>query len=162
MKLCPDCAQTLPLDEFFAAPKRRDGRATYCKPCHSIRNRRWGRENQERLKESRTEANRRFKERHPDYRPPSSRYSRANRLWREYRLTEEDWDAMYEAQDGRCGSCGQAPQNLVVDHDHATGQIRSLLCHNCNTAEGMLKSDPRRIQALLDYVLLHNNRSAPA
>ena len=49
-------------------------------------------------------------------------------------------------QDGRCGFCGQrrddfppimaARVKYVTDHDHATGYVRGLLCHICNTREG--------------------------
>lgn len=40
-----------------------------------------------------------------------------------------------QSQDATCASCGQrrpAPRRLDVDHDHATGRIRGLLCHRCN------------------------------
>lgn len=39
-------------------------------------------------------------------------------------------------QEGRCAICGQHDV-LVIDHDHATGLIRGLLCRSCNTCEGL-------------------------
>lgn len=36
-------------------------------------------------------------------------------------------------QCGRCDMCGKELSGKVdVDHDHATGKVRSLLCHRCN------------------------------
>ena len=51
-----------------------------------------------------------------------------------YGITVEDWDAMYDKQDGKCGLCLQPDKKLVVDHDHDTMKVRGLLCHRCNTA----------------------------
>lgn len=71
-----------------------------------------------------------------------------------------DYDAEALRVGGRCEACLQLPipnsnrkVGLVVDHDHATGKYRGLLCDNCNTALGKLKDDPARIKSLLAYVL---------
>lgn len=40
-----------------------------------------------------------------------------------------------EFHDGRCAGCGGRAR-LVVDHEHATGLERGLLCHPCNVSEG--------------------------
>lgn len=37
MKRCPDCGETKPLEAFCRNRRTRDGRATYCKPCHNTR-----------------------------------------------------------------------------------------------------------------------------
>lgn len=42
-------------------------------------------------------------------------------------------------QDGRCAICG-GRDNRVIDHDHATGLVRGLLCPSCNTREGFARA----------------------
>jgi hypothetical protein len=37
MKRCPDCGETKALDEFPRNKNSKDGRHTYCKPCHNAR-----------------------------------------------------------------------------------------------------------------------------
>jgi hypothetical protein len=57
-----------------------------------------------------------------------------------------------------CAACGSTA-DLKVDHDHAccpAGQscgqcVRGYLCHECNTAEGLLKT-PDRAMALAAYM----------
>lgn len=52
-----------------------------------------------------------------------------------YGITAEQYQALYEAQDGRCYICRRATgatKRLAVDHDHATGFVRGLLCKPCN------------------------------
>ncbi len=78
-----------------------------------------------------------------------------------YGITEEDYQRMFEQQGGVCAACRQPETRmnerlkgrLHVDHDHVTGQVRALLCLNCNTALGMLEDEPQRIEALLAYRL---------
>jgi len=52
-----------------------------------------------------------------------------------YGLPPGVYDAMEAGQQGRCALCRRSPRGgwpLVVDHDHATGQVRGLLCNDCN------------------------------
>ncbi len=46
-------------------------------------------------------------------------------------------------------------QHLYVDHCHATGNVRGLLCNNCNTAIAMLDEDLPRFDAAKEYLLRH-------
>lgn len=52
---------------------------------------------------------------------------------RQLGVTDEDYARMLEAQDGKCAiqGCGRTPKTrrFHVDHDHATGYVRGLLCH---------------------------------
>lgn len=61
-------------------------------------------------------------------------------------------------QDGVCPLCGTdlkaiPSKNVVVDHDHSTGQIRGLLCRGCNGAEGKVKNSIQRWGKTKDIVV---------
>jgi hypothetical protein len=60
-----------------------------------------------------------------------------------YGITPADYDRMLAEQEGRCFICREEPtmnnrseRSLHVDHDHATGQVRGLLCTRCNHLVG--------------------------
>lgn len=69
---------------------------------------------------------------------------------------EEYWD-LYKKQAGRCGICrrrlySKRYKSFCVDHDHDTGEIRGLLCHNCNGAIGMLRDCGATIKRAAEWV----------
>ena len=89
----------------------------------------------------------------------NSRYFRNHHLVKTYGINIEQYEAIYKVQRGVCAICGSMPDvskhgfaRLVVDHDHATGKIRGLLCNNCNRALGLMKDDEITIQKFLDYL----------
>ena len=81
-------------------------------------------------------------------------------LNRAYDLSVEDYDRMFEEQGGLCCICeGRGflmTENhkvlLVVDHNHTTGEVRGLLCHNCNRALGLLKDDVKVLKKAIEYL----------
>lgn len=79
-------------------------------------------------------------------------YTPAGQRWSEYRLTRHTYDAMFEAQGGRCLVCHQIPRKTVVDHDHRTGDLRGLLCGPCNRALGHLQDRPGLCLAAARYL----------
>lgn len=81
-------------------------------------------------------------------------------LKKNYGLSKADYDVMSERQDHKCAIC-QEPEgavirgktlSLAVDHDHATGKIRGLLCADCNRAIGMLKDSPELLEKAAGYI----------
>lgn len=83
----------------------------------------------------------------------------AGHLKRTYGLTLEQYNALVEAQGGMCAICGGPPngrvKKLVVDHDHATGKLRKLICDHCNKALGLFEDDPIRMTRAAEYVTKH-------
>lgn len=72
---------------------------------------------------------------------------------RQYGITLTEYDVLYE--DPTCRACKRPEvpgKRLHIDHDHETGEVRGLLCRNCNVALGHLEDDPARIAGLLEYV----------
>lgn len=71
---------------------------------------------------------------HATWRAKNPDYGRATNLKKSFGLTIAEYDAMLAAQGGVCALCKKKPtgKRLAVDHDHNTGEIRSLLCHRCN------------------------------
>lgn len=62
-------------------------------------------------------------------------------------------------QGGTCAACkttdpGGGRNAWHLDHNHATGTIRGVLCHGCNLALGMVKDNPTTLRALAGYVEL--------
>ena len=79
---------------------------------------------------------------------------------RAYGISEEQTAALLAAQGGRCAICRTDTPGGVgdwhVDHDHATGVVRGLLCNSCNIALGLFRDD----EALLTAALAYLERSA--
>lgn len=95
----------------------------------------------------------RVKAREQEYRKDAKNRARAsaNTRARRYGLTRHEVEALIAQQDGKCAACGQEAK-LNIDHDHATGLVRALLCGGCNTALGHLKDDATRCEGLLSYI----------
>jgi len=61
---------------------------------------------------------------------------------------------MLEEQGGLCAICRAAPA-AHVDHDHATGKVRGLLCFNCNGGLGQFKDRIQVLEAAIGYLREH-------
>lgn len=107
-----------------------------------------------------------------EYRRKNPEYVRAMALKRKYGIGLEEYDQMRRAQDYRCAICKRHERDLpgagrpskdpnavrirlVVDHCHASGRVRKLLCQPCNVVLGQVREDPELLQALADYLELH-------
>jgi len=116
---------------------------------------------------TRAEKNRKWRLANPD---KARQYSRSHylknparardrELQRLYGLTFAEYTAMVLAQKGRCALCGTRPKpgqkSLCVDHDHATGKVRELLCVKCNRFVGLLEKDPDLTYNVIEYLEAH-------
>lgn len=63
---------------------------------------------------------------------------------KKYGINIVTYEFMLQEQDGKCWICGLEDNEgkLAVDHDHNTGEVRGLLCRNCNRGLGMFRDDP--------------------
>lgn len=74
---------------------------------------------------------------------------------------------LWDFQDHKCRVCG-TPQELFgkhsvcVDHDHATGKVRGLLCTKCNVALGAARDSPQILVGLIQYLVATDAVPAPS
>ena len=99
--------------------------------------------------ERRHEQQRKWHAKHPSK-------ARDYNLRRYYGLNLDRFNEMYMAQDGRCAACNEPMEGrkACVDHCHATGRVRGLLCGKCNSAAGFLDDDAVKAQGLADYLTM--------
>jgi hypothetical protein len=76
-----------------------------------------------------------------------------------YGITLKDYDNLYASQAGCCAICGttsgiagQTGSLLFVDHDHATGAVRGLLCRDCNVGLGAFRDSPLNLARAALYL----------
>lgn len=76
---------------------------------------------------------------------------RVGHVKRKYGMTEAGRAESVVSQMGICPICLSARPDHV-DHDHATGRVRGVLCFTCDSALGKLRGQPDAIRRAADYV----------
>ncbi len=66
-------------------------------------------------------------------------------------MTSDDVAGLLDQQDGRCAICLVA-EAIHIDHDHADGRIRGMLCFRCNAALGQFGDDVATVRRAADYL----------
>ena len=131
LKRCTKCGEEKTLDSFPKEPRSSDGVAARCKVCTSDYQREW-RE-----------------------RKGGNLYDRTIR----YGISPEEYGELLDEQLSCCACCGSSDPKrkagFVIDHDHNTGSIRGLLCHNCNIGIGLLGDTMSGLQMAVDYLRKH-------
>ena len=75
---------------------------------------------------------------------------------RTYGITLEQYNQMLENQGHKCWVCqrhqSEFKQRLHVDHNHATREVRGLLCNHCNRNVIGRHKDPELLRRAGDYL----------
>ena len=137
VKKCSDCKLEKSLNNFAKATGRHShGKHNICKPCVTIRTKNWAKENPEK----------------------NSIRARKCSLKKKYNMSLEEYDELLKSQNRICKICkGSKNRNdkfLCVDHDHATGKIRGLLCHDCNLLIGIAKENKSILENAIEYLTI--------
>ena len=74
----------------------------------------------------------------------------------EYGITLDDYNKMFNEQEGKCAICqrhqNELTRTLCVDHDHKTNKVRALLCVTCNTDVSVVEN---RLEEMTKYINKH-------
>jgi len=119
MKRCALCHEWKTEARFSRDDRKKDGLRSRCKDCVS--------DGRKLTRERDNEISRRWKAKYV------------------YMVVPGEYDALYEKQKGCCAVCGTHQsvlgKRLSIDHDHATGLVRGLLCSSCNLALGLMRDN---------------------
>lgn len=92
----------------------------------------------------------RWRDRNPDAARAAARRSR---LRNTYGIDPSLFDEL--VSDGRCPICFRSfddVKKVVVDHDHRTGDVRGVICGDCNSGLGMFADDWERLFNAIHYL----------
>jgi len=151
-KMCSGCKTEYPrsADFFHRDRSAKDGLHGYCKQCANQRvsahqradskrgnayRRKWAGQNRDRVENS--------------------------RLKSRFGISLSEYNSMLESQGGVCAICGKPEtskdkrgvRKLAVDHDHATGKVRGLLCYTCNSGLGYFREDKSALASAITYLI---------
>lgn len=152
-RTCNKCGTLQALSEFNFLPQGRLGHSPRCKNCSPKPPR-----NPPRPKTFRSDPEFRKKYFKEWYSVNNELVkSRVRRIVRGIDITATEIEAKFTEQEGKCAICGYESagighKGLYVDHDHATGAIRKLLCIHCNLGLGHFKDDIAKLQKAIQYL----------
>lgn len=125
----------------------------------------------EKRKQASKERGRRLLEKNPNYhreygveygtRPEVKQKRRLQAVKRYYNPDADVYLKMILDQDNKCFICNKSETHttkfgdvrpLNVDHDHATGKVRALLCTNCNAALGNVNDNIEILEKCIAYL----------
>jgi hypothetical protein len=142
---CNDCKLDKPESAFSKDSATRTGLRRYCRECaatlykrdyasrpdyHKKRSSDWAKKNPEKRKLIQKNAD----------------------LMQLYGISLVDYEARKASQGGQCKICGGPLSPGCVDHCHATGRIRGILCTGCNTGIGGLKDSIPNLLSAIAYL----------
>lgn len=147
-KICSMCELEKPVEVFQPDSRFKDGYNTRCRPCVNIMAKKSRDKGRAALDKSVVQQ--------LDWR---------RNLGRVYKLTPEQWQAMYDEQGGVCMYCHKPEtdmlngkvKRLAVDHDReccdsykSCGDcIRGLSCAFCNQLMGRIERNPELVKAMV-------------
>lgn len=89
------------------------------------------------------------------YRRGTPEYNRNHGLWTHYRITLQEWEALFDAQGRVCAVCGEdnpRGKNWHTDHSRTTKKIRGILCGSCNTGIGKFRESEEIMKKAAKYL----------
>lgn len=128
---CTVCNEFKPWDSFFKNAKGANGHQSQCIPCYRAKQAAYRKKNKKHVK----------------------RIQRNSMLKANYGIDHDDYDKLLDHTEKGCWICGGGSAvSLAVDHNHANGKVRGLLCKPCNRILGHWRDNPEKAARAAEYV----------
>jgi hypothetical protein len=152
MKVCNKCGEEKPISSMTTSKyKKKDGEISiyprpFCKKCANKKT------------ENRKKRNGKIKSRPSTHSSNRRDYTREYWLNKAYGITLQQYEDMVISQNNCCKICSKhASENkngkLFVDHCHTKGNVRGLLCDDCNNLLGRAKDNVDILRSAIEYLL---------
>ena len=144
MLRCSDCSEIKGFLDFHKDSRLKSGRRNICKPCSNARATEWKSKNREKM---------RLLDRKKYHRNHGSDGIR--RRERKRGLAVGGYWVLFRSQGGKCAICHSKPKEkskLFIDHDHASGLVRGLLCPACNKGLGFFRDNSLSLFRACQYI----------
>ena len=171
-KRCTKCGKEKPTSDFYRHATLRDGLHTSCKECMC---RRMRLVRARRRKQAVNVATRKCSQckqqkaascfnkngNAPDGLDSPCRACRTMKGYNKdlYGMSEDEYFSLIEIQSNLCAICGRPPgpkeKVLCIDHDHDSGHVRGLLCHQCNWGLGHFRDNTNTLGRAIGYLQKH-------
>jgi hypothetical protein len=152
-KICYKCNTEQPLNQFTKDKYSKDNHSGLCKACTAIKRKAWNTQNPGVT----VAASKRWTEENPE---KAKRIRRNSWLKHSYGITQDQYDEMLRLQNNQCAICQRPQSDMIrkfcVDHNHTTGEVRDLLCPECNSLIGMAKENKDILLKAISYIEKHN------
>jgi hypothetical protein len=123
-KRCNTCGVWKPIEDYTPRKQRKGAPISDCRPCMAERCRNYNRT--------------------PE--------GRSVKHARKYGVPLGWYEETLAAQGGACAICLRPSEKLHVDHCHASGQVRGLLCFECNTGLGKFADNIASLERAIEYL----------
>lgn len=148
-RVCTGCRVEKTLPEFYRERRRASGYGPRCAECARAYSRDWYERPESKTRPSHDSSRRLSLDR--------QRLNFQTSLKHNYGITVGDYAWMYYDQRCACASCRkfidlEAKKAVHVDHCHATGRVRGLLCSPCNKALGVAEESIPRLHGMISYL----------
>lgn len=157
---CSECKIEKPLDCFGKRSRERAIRSlsSLCKQCDAHKQAAF------RQTDKYKEVLRKRKEKQNKDKSILKKYN----LKQNYGISIEDYDALFQKQNGACAICYKKEEKLSdgrsslgIDHCHKTGKIRGILCAHCNNILGRCNDDMEILSSALLYLKRNHTKFEP-
>ena len=134
MKECKTCKIKKEESNFYFSTNKHNGKkyaSSSCKMCDNQRSRAY----------------------HLDNKDKRHRQHKDWRTLAKYGISPEKRDNILKSQNYACAICGKSDEiSLAIDHDHATGIVRGMLCNNCNNGLGRFMDNVELLKNAILYL----------
>ena len=163
-KKCSKCRKIYlaTAENFHKCRGAKDGLNSWCKPCNLEACRQYRSSERGQVASKSYQRSGKGKQAQKRYADTANgkRKRRNNGYKSKYNFTLKQYEQLLHQQHGVCAICGKpetannkyGTRFLAVDHDHATGKVRALLCDRCNRMIGFAKESKRILHKAIEYL----------